>query len=84
MKGADKSWLEDERMLPEKFPLARILRFGYDSMWRGPNPVRISVEEIAEHLLSDIVEARKVCRLLKLYKIESSNLSHFRDVRIDL
>ena len=60
VKGADMSWLEDPKMLPAAIPNARILRFGYNSIWYGKNPVRTSVAEAAKVLLTEMKYKRKV------------------------
>jgi hypothetical protein len=45
------NWLSDEKMLPSATPHARILRFGYDSLWMGKTPIRTSLSTIAYKLL---------------------------------
>jgi hypothetical protein len=53
------NWLKDENMLPAAIPRARIMRFGYDSRWYGPDPVRQRLENIANSLLLYLGDARK-------------------------
>jgi curved DNA-binding protein CbpA len=45
------NWLSHEDMLPSATPHARILRFGYDSLWMGKTPIRTSLSTIAYKLL---------------------------------
>ncbi|KAF2030436.1 hypothetical protein EK21DRAFT_111960 [Setomelanomma holmii] len=45
------NWLSFETMLPSATPRARILRFGYDSLWMGKTPIRTSLSTIAYKLL---------------------------------
>lgn len=45
------NWLSHETMLPSATPEARILRFGYDSLWMGKTPIRTSLSTIAYKLL---------------------------------
>ncbi|KAH7094910.1 hypothetical protein FB567DRAFT_556321 [Paraphoma chrysanthemicola] len=45
------NWLSQETMLPSATPRARILRFGYDSIWMGRTPIRTSLSTIAYKLL---------------------------------
>ncbi|KAH7085259.1 hypothetical protein BKA63DRAFT_499273 [Paraphoma chrysanthemicola] len=45
------NWLSQETMLPSATPQARILRFGYDSIWMGKTPIRTSLSTIAYKLL---------------------------------
>ncbi|KAH3977201.1 hypothetical protein HBI56_048280 [Parastagonospora nodorum] len=45
------NWLSHETMLPSATPQARILRFGYDSLWMGKTPIRTSLSTIAYKLL---------------------------------
>ncbi|KAF2111135.1 hypothetical protein BDV96DRAFT_499788 [Lophiotrema nucula] len=44
-------WLSHDEMLPNAAPEARILRFGYDSLWMGKTPIRTSLSTIAYKLL---------------------------------
>ncbi|KAF1921215.1 hypothetical protein BDU57DRAFT_41802 [Ampelomyces quisqualis] len=45
------NWLSDNGMLPSATPRARIMRFGYDSLWMGKTPIRTSLSTIAYKLL---------------------------------
>ncbi|KAL1962274.1 hypothetical protein VTN77DRAFT_9864 [Rasamsonia byssochlamydoides] len=54
-------WLENAEMLPQRFPDARIMSFGYESQWFGAHAVKISLLSVAEDLLQDLDEARKHC-----------------------
>ena len=47
-------------MLPSAIPNARIMHFGYDSMWLGHNPVRTNIRVIANNLHGALVWERKV------------------------
>ncbi|KAJ5679285.1 hypothetical protein N7462_007529 [Penicillium macrosclerotiorum] len=53
-------WLENEKMLPSKFPSARIMTFGYESNWFGEDAVRIDLDSVADNLLEELIDARKV------------------------
>ncbi len=53
-------WLLDEDMLPAAIPRARILRFGYGSLWMGDTPIRTTLSAIAIKLLLWISVARTV------------------------
>ncbi|VUC31149.1 unnamed protein product [Clonostachys rosea] len=50
-KTSSINWLSHEDMLPKAVPEARILRFGYDSLWMGETPIRTSLSTIAYKLL---------------------------------
>ncbi|KAI9689748.1 MAG: hypothetical protein M1822_009630 [Bathelium mastoideum] len=50
-KSSGINWLSHETMLPSATPEARILRFGYDSLWMGKTPIRTSLSTIAYKLL---------------------------------
>jgi hypothetical protein len=60
-RGAEQSWLEDPKMLTQAMPYARVLRFGYDSIWFGRRPVRNSVTNVARILNEEIRSKRLVC-----------------------
>ena len=47
-------------MLPSAVPKARIMAFGYDSMWLGRNPLRTNLWIIANNLLGELALKRKV------------------------
>jgi len=59
-KTSGVNWLKDKTMLPSTVPKARIMRFGYDSMWLGRNPVRTNIRIIADNLLEALTRERKV------------------------
>lgn len=59
-KTSGVSWLQDEHMLPSKLPTARIMTFGYDSIWFGKDPVKTSLPSIARSLLAALQYNRKV------------------------
>ena len=59
-KTSGVNWLRDKTMLPSAIPNARIMRFGYDSMWLGRNPVRTNIRAIANLLQEAVVWERKV------------------------
>ncbi|KAJ5691830.1 hypothetical protein N7462_001253 [Penicillium macrosclerotiorum] len=50
-KESGINWLADEKMLPAAAPKARILRFGYDSLWMGDTPIRTTLSTISTKLL---------------------------------
>lgn len=50
-KKSGVNWLSDETMLPRAVPEARILRFGYDSLWMGETPIRTTLSTISTKLL---------------------------------
>jgi len=53
-------WLENEEMLPRRFPTARIMSFGYESQWFGDSAIKISPPSVADDLLGDLQAVRKV------------------------
>jgi curved DNA-binding protein CbpA len=57
------NWLSDGEMLPKSVPEARIMRFGYDSLWLGKTPVRQKLSTIANKLLLVLSRERRVCWL---------------------
>jgi hypothetical protein len=59
-KTSGVNWLKDRAMLPSAVPKARIMGFGYDSMWLGRNPVRTSIRNVADNLLKALVWERQV------------------------
>jgi hypothetical protein len=59
-KKSGVNWLEHEAMLPSAIPDARIMRFGYDSMWLGRHPVRTNIQIIADNLLAALDRRRRV------------------------
>jgi hypothetical protein len=58
-KGAELSWLEDPNMLPSEMPHARILRYGYNSIWFGQMAVKTSVKNVAQALSEAIRSERQ-------------------------
>jgi len=58
------NWLQDEGMLPALVKEARILRFGYDSLWIGEDPVRTSIGLIAKELKDELQKTREVWLIL--------------------
>jgi hypothetical protein len=61
-KTSGVNWLKDKAMLPSVISNARIMRFGYDSMWLGRDPVRTNIRVIANNLQAALVWERKVGR----------------------
>jgi len=59
------NWLQDADMLPDLVKEARILRFGYDSLWIGEDPVRTSITLIANELKDKLQETREVPLILR-------------------
>jgi curved DNA-binding protein CbpA len=59
-KGTGVNWLSDSRMLPPAVPEARIMIFGYDSLWLGKTPVRTRLGIIADKLLLHLGKERDV------------------------
>lgn len=53
------NWLSDPCMLPALTPNARILRFGYDSLWLGKEPIRTRLPTIADKLLLVLARERQ-------------------------
>jgi hypothetical protein len=54
------NWLSDSTMLPKVVPEARIMRFGYDSLWLGKEPIRTKLSTIANKLLLVLGRERAV------------------------
>ncbi|KAI9771574.1 MAG: hypothetical protein M1839_002767 [Geoglossum umbratile] len=50
-RNSGVNWLADPAMLPKAVPDARIMRFGYDSLWLGKEPIRTKLSTIANKLL---------------------------------
>jgi curved DNA-binding protein CbpA len=55
-----KTWISDSEMLPKSVPEARIMRFGYDSLWLGKTPIRTKLSTIANKLLLVLARERSV------------------------
>ncbi|KAF3921277.1 hypothetical protein ABW21_db0206946 [Orbilia brochopaga] len=55
------NWLKDENMLHAALPTARILRFGYDSIWYGAGAVKQRLANISNELLTDLKYERRGC-----------------------
>lgn len=72
--GVGVTWLSDERMLPKEVPEARIMRFGYDSLWLGKEPIRTRLDTIARKLLLSLNRERGVSRTELICPFLSSNL----------
>lgn len=53
------NWLSDPQMLPSRTPEARILRFGYDSLWLGKVAIRTRLPTIADKLLLVLARERQ-------------------------
>lgn len=47
-------------MLPAQIPTARIMSFGYESQWYGDNAIKVDLQSVANDLLEDLHDARKV------------------------
>ncbi|KAJ6256869.1 NACHT-domain-containing protein [Drechslerella dactyloides] len=58
----DVNWLKDTDMLPAELPKARIMTFGYNSTWYGPEAVRQRLSNIAKEMLTDLMYERKDCQ----------------------
>jgi hypothetical protein len=58
------NWLEEESMLPAVAPNARIMRYGYQSQWFGDEMMQQSVSSVAERLLINLKQKRKVQTVL--------------------
>jgi hypothetical protein len=54
------TWISHEAMLPKMIPDARILRFGYDSLWLGKEAIRTRLDTIARSLLLELSRERIV------------------------
>ena len=54
-------WIEHEWMLPSFMKMARIMKFGYDSLWSRGSPIDTEVVDIAETLLFALLCIREVC-----------------------
>lgn len=59
-KHSGKNWLADAEMLPKAVPEARIMRFGYDSLWLGKEAIRTRLSTIANKLLLVLKREREV------------------------
>jgi hypothetical protein len=54
------NWLNDPVMLPKVVPNARIMRYGYKSMWCGADAIRQNSSLVAHRLLLALRRERKV------------------------
>ena len=57
------NWVKDllrQKLLLDTNRSARVLFFGYESDYAGTSPVNQSVQNIAKHLVRDLLEKRKV------------------------
>lgn len=59
-KHSGRNWLADSEMLPKAVPEARIMRFGYDSLWLGKEAIRTRLSTIANKLLLVLKREREV------------------------
>ncbi|KPM38862.1 hypothetical protein AK830_g7714 [Neonectria ditissima] len=57
-KETNVNWLSNDTMLPAALPNARIMAFGYNSLWFGEHAVRQTVEGIATALLVELSDMR--------------------------
>lgn len=55
------NWLGDHQMLPAVVPLARIMRYGYQSQWFGEETIGLKASTVAQRLLLSLQRERKVC-----------------------
>ncbi|KAF4635759.1 hypothetical protein G7Y89_g2352 [Cudoniella acicularis] len=53
------NWLKEESMLPSLIPNARIMAFGYNSIWFGEDAVQLPLASAADNLLSALRSKRK-------------------------
>ncbi|KAJ6258603.1 hypothetical protein Dda_6650 [Drechslerella dactyloides] len=60
-KLKDVNWLKDDDMLHAALPKARIMRFGYDSIWYGSGAAKQRLANIANELLTDLKYERRDC-----------------------
>jgi hypothetical protein len=58
------NWLKDVEMLPSVVPNARIMRYGYESQWFGPDAIRQNTSTVADRFLLTLKRARKVCTII--------------------
>lgn len=58
------NWLSDTNGLQKDFPQARIMLYQYNSQYKGPNNVDLTLQFIASDFLHDLQEKREVCRLI--------------------
>lgn len=56
------NWISNESMLPAVLPRARIMAFGYDSVWFGDSATRQTLEGVASNLLRELERKREVCQ----------------------
>jgi hypothetical protein len=61
------NWLSHEDMLPRAVPKARILRFGYDSLWMGRTPIRTTLSTIAYKLLLSLNMIRMASKVTVMF-----------------
>jgi curved DNA-binding protein CbpA len=59
-KHSGVNWLADPAMLPMAVPDARIMRFGYDSLWLGKEAIKTKLSTIANKLLLVLNREREV------------------------
>ncbi|KAI8213553.1 hypothetical protein K4K52_004602 [Colletotrichum sp. SAR 10_76] len=62
-RTSEVNWLSDMEMLPQALPHARILRFGYNSIWYGPEAVKQRLRSIAIGMLDELCDEREAYNL---------------------
>ncbi|WPG99120.1 Hypothetical protein R9X50_00193100 [Acrodontium crateriforme] len=55
------SWLTHKYGLPDLFPTARIMRFGYDLDWNESSKVVRRIHDLGARLFQDLMEKRESC-----------------------
>ncbi|KAH7137368.1 hypothetical protein B0J13DRAFT_597107 [Dactylonectria estremocensis] len=60
-KPSGVDWLEDKSMLPNDVKTARVMSFGYDSVWVGEDAVKQSLNSVADNLLNSLTGERQDC-----------------------
>jgi hypothetical protein len=68
-------------MLPSLIPNARIMAFGYNSIWFGDDAVQLPLASAADNLLSALRSKRRVLKNTLLPT--SAILTIFRNAQID-
>lgn len=56
------NWLTKDDMLPQIAPNARVMQFGYESVWFGKSPIEARIGIIADRLLASLADAREVSK----------------------
>jgi len=57
-RAKDVNWLIDERMLRQDVPNARVMIYGYESQWKGPETLTTTVNHIAESFVDRLITQR--------------------------